>query len=89
LRGAKKNKGRGKALQTVLLGGMFLIGRRGRAAIGVMLAKLSERGLFESGRLRKLAPDHRQQQGLHDQGIDRNRANQPSPEKTQLRASLI
>jgi hypothetical protein len=61
LRRAKKNKRPGKALQAVLLCGMFLIGRRDGAAIGFVLAKLGERHLVESGRLRKLASCDRQQ----------------------------
>jgi hypothetical protein len=80
LRRAEKNKGPRKALQAVLLCGMFLIGRREGAAIGAVLAKLSERNVVESGRLGKLASRDRQQQRLHGEGIDRNRANQPSPE---------
>jgi hypothetical protein len=89
LRCAEQNKGAGKTLQTVLLRGMLLIGRRDRAAIGVMLAKFGESCLVERGRLRKLASGDRQQQRLHGQGIDRNRANQPSPEQSQPQASLI
>ena len=89
LRRAEKNKGTRKALQAVLLCGMFLVGRRDRSAIGVMLAELGERYLVEGGRLRKLASRDRQQQRLHGKGIDRNRANQPSPEQSQPQASLI
>lgn len=76
-------------MQAVLLRGMFLIGWRDRIAIGIMLAKLRERRVIESGRLRKLASGDRQQQRLHGKGIDRNRANQPSPEQPQFRATLI
>jgi hypothetical protein len=63
---------------------MLLIGRRDRTAIGIMLAKLSKCDIVENGRLRKLAAGDRQQQRLHDQGTDRNRADQRSPERTQV-----
>ena len=85
-----KNKGAGKALQTMLMRRMLLlVGGRNRAAVRVMLAKLGERNVVKDGRLGELASHDRQQQRLHDQGIDRNRANQPSPEQAQFRASLI
>jgi len=90
LRSAVENKGPRKALQTVLVCGVFvLVGRRDRAAIGIMLAKLGERDFIESGRLRKLASHDRQQQRLHDQGIDRGCADQLPPERAKFRASLI
>jgi hypothetical protein len=89
LRSAKKDKGRGKTLQTVLSSGMLLVGRRDRPAICLMLAKLREGDFVKSGRLGELACRDRQQQRLHHQGIDRNGADQPSPEQAQLRAGLI
>jgi hypothetical protein len=90
LRSTVENKGPRKALQTVLVCGvLLLVGRRDRAAIGVMLAKLGECSFVESGRLRKLASHDRQQQRLHDQGIDCDRADQPPPEHAEFRASLI
>jgi hypothetical protein len=89
LRRTEEDKGPRKALQAVLLCGMFLVGWRGRIAIATMLAKFGERHFVESGRLRKLASRDRQQQRLHGKSIDRNRANQPSPEQAQFRTSLI
>ena len=78
-------RGSGKTLQTVMVGGMFLlVGGRNRAAVGVMQAKLGERNLVEDRSLGELGSGHRQQQRLHDQGIDRDRADQPSPEQPQF-----
>ena len=85
LLGVEKMKSPGKTLQTVMMCGMFLlIGGRSRATVGVMQAKLGERNLVEDRRLRKLGSRYRQQQRLHRQSIDRNRADQPSPELPQF-----
>ena len=90
LLGVEKMKGPGKTLQTVVVRGMLLlIGRRNRAAIRVMQAKLGERNLVEDRRLRELGSRYRQQQRLHRQSIDRNRAHQPSPELPQFQTCLI
>jgi len=69
----------------MLVRGMFvLVSRRNRAAIRVMQAKLRERNFVKDGRLGELASHYRQQQRLHDQSIDRDDADQPSPERSQL-----
>jgi hypothetical protein len=48
LRGIEKNKGPGKALQAMLVRGMFaLVGRCDRAAIRVVQAKLGVRDFVE------------------------------------------
>ena len=70
-------------------GVFFLVGRRNRAAIRVMKAELRERNLIEDRCLSKLASRNRQEQRLHDQSIDRNDADQPSPERPQFRTCLI
>jgi hypothetical protein len=87
LLGVEKMKGPGKTLQTVVVRGMLLL--IGRAAIRVMQAKLGERNLVEDRRLRELGSRYRQQQRLHRQSIDRNRADQPSPELPQFQTCLI
>jgi hypothetical protein len=75
----------GKTLHTVIVRGMFfLIGGRSRAAIRVMRAKFSERNLVKDRSLGELGARHRQQQRLQDQSIDRDRADQPSPEQPQF-----
>ena len=68
---------------------LLLVSGRNRAAVRVMQAKLGERNVVQHRRLSELASRDRQQQRLHDQGIDRNRANQPSPEQAQPHTSLI
>lgn len=74
----------------MLVRGVFvLIGRRDRAAVRVMQAKLRERNFVKDRCLGELASRYRQQQRLHDQSIDRNDADQPSPERAQFRVSLI
>ena len=86
----KKVKGSGKTLQTMLVGGMLvLVGRRTSAAIRVMQAKLGERNLVEDGGLGELGSRYRQQQWLHRQSIDRDRADQLSPEQPPFRTRLI
>ena len=79
----------GKTLQTVV-GGMFLpvVGRNGATA-RVVQAKLGERNVVKGRGLGELASRNRQQQRLHGQSIDRDRADQPSPEQSQLRTCLI
>jgi hypothetical protein len=78
-------KGPRKTLHTVMVGGkFFLIGRRNGAALGIMQAKLSERNLVEDRGLGELGSGYRQQQRLHNQGIDRDRADQLSPEQPQF-----
>jgi hypothetical protein len=88
--GIKKMERTGKALQTVLMRGVFfLVGRRNRAAIRVMKAKLGERNFVKDRCLGELASPNRQEQRLHDQSIDRDYADQPSPEWPQFRTCLI
>ena len=89
MRSAVKSKCAGKALQAVLVCRVFLIRRGDRTAVVVMLAELRERNLVEDGGFGDLVPRNRQQQRLQHQGIDRCRANQPSPEEPQFRASLV
>ena len=74
----------------MLVCGVFvLVGRRNRTAIRVMKAKLGERNFVKDGRLGELASRYRQQQRLHNQSIDRDDADQPSPERSPLRTCLI
>ena len=87
LLGVEKMKGPGKTLQTVVVRGMLLL--IGRAAIRVMQAKLGERNLVEDRRLSELGSRYRQQQWLHRQSIDRDRADQLSPEQPPFRTRLI
>ncbi len=68
---------------------VFLVGRCNRTAVGIMLAKLGEPNVVKHGRAGELGSSNRQQQRLHDQGVDRSRADQPSPEPAQPCASLI
>lgn len=85
LRRVEKMKGPRKALHTVMVGGKFLlIGRCNGAALGIMQAKLSERDLVEDRGLGELGSGYCQQQRLHNQGIDRDRADQLSPEQPQF-----
>jgi hypothetical protein len=88
--GIKKLECPGKALQTVLMRGVFiLVAGRNRVAIRVMQTQLGERNFVNDRCFGKLASRYRQQQRLHGQSIDRSCAHQPSPEQSQLRTYLI
>src|SRR5579863_6891923 len=89
LRGVEEVKRSGKTLHAMMVRRIFLVGRRNGAAVRIMKAKLGERDIVESGGLRELAAGNRQQQRLHDQRIDCERANQPSPEGARSRVCLI
>jgi hypothetical protein len=58
---------------------MFLL-VASRAAVYPMQAQLGERKIVKSRSLGKLSTNDRKQQRLHDQRVNRCRANQPSPE---------
>ena len=79
----------GKALQTMVGGVFLLVVGRNRTAVRVVQAKLGERNVVKDCRLGELASRNRQQQRLHGQSIDRDRADQPSPEQSQPRTCLI
>jgi len=71
----------GEAKQTVIVCGMLLlVGRGNGAAIRLMQAQLGEREIAKSGSLGKLRSDDCQQQWLHHQRVDRDGADQASPE---------
>jgi hypothetical protein len=78
----EKDKGARKTLHAVLMNWVaLLIGRRNRASVRIVQAKLEQRKVIERGSLGELAAgDH--QQRLHDQRIDRDRTYQPSPERS-------
>src|SRR5581483_8214438 len=89
LRRVQQAKRSGKTLHAMMVGRIFLVGRCNGAAIRIMKAKLGERDIVESSGLRELAPGNRQQQRLHDQCIDRERANQSLPEGARFQSCLI
>jgi hypothetical protein len=89
LRRVQQAKRSGKTLHAMMVRRIFLVGRCNGAAIRIMKAKLGERDIVESGGLRELAAGNRQQQRLHDQRIDRERANQPPPEGARFQSCLI
>jgi hypothetical protein len=79
-----------KTLQAMLVDGMsFLVGGRNRTAIRIVQAELGERNIVKGAGLRELGTSNRQQQRLHEQGIDRGCADQPSPERSRFRTCLI
>jgi hypothetical protein len=71
-----------KALQAMLVCRvLLLIGWSNRAAVGVVLTELGIRHLVEDSRLGELGAQHRQQQGLHHQRINRDDTDQLAPER--------
>jgi hypothetical protein len=68
----EKDKGARKTLHAVLMNRMaLLIGRRNRASVRIVQAKLEQRKIIERGSLGELAAGNHQQR-LHDQCIDRD-----------------
>ena len=83
-------KGPGTAMHAMLVRRvLLLIGRRSGTAVRIVQTELGERSLVKNRSLGKLAARNRQQQWLHDQGIDRDRADQLAPEGSQSRSCLI
>ena len=71
----------GKTLQAMVgMGMLMLVGRRDGAAVRIVKAKLREREIVKDRGLGELGSSNGQEQRLDDQRIDRNRADQPSPE---------
>ena len=90
LRRVEKMESSRETLQAMLMERMsFLVGGRNGTAIRIVQAELGERNSVKGAGLRELGTSNRQQERLHDQGIDRERADQPSPERWRSRTCLV